>query len=95
MAGLLSSPMTQGLLNRPQSAGWMTAGGGTGPGGGMDPRDAPGSGLSIWRELMRGLSSQGIAALSPDMAGKIFSPENRALLAPAYQKGTNGGRSAR
>lgn len=92
MPGLLASQLSQGLLNRPQSAGWMNAGGaGPGaPGGGMDPRDAPGSGLSIWRELMRGLSSQGIAALSPDMAGKIFSPENRALLGPAYQPQKKG-----
>lgn len=80
MPGLLASRSSQGLLNRPQqAAGWMNVG------GGMDPRDAPGSGLSIWRELMRGLSQHGIAAVSPDMAGQIFSGPNRALLGPAYQ----------
>ena len=59
-------------------------------GGPADPRDAPGSGVSIWRELMRGLSEYGIGALAPNIAGKVFSAENRALLAPDYQKSGKG-----
>ena len=70
-------------------------GGMGGQGGGVDPRDAPGSGVSIWREIMRGLSEHGIAALSPDMAGQVFSGANRALLGAAWQKGGRGGRAAR
>jgi hypothetical protein len=90
MPGLLASKPAPGLLERPfvrqvtapgmapQGAGWMAAG------GAMDPRDIPGSGVSIWRELMRGMSKNGIAALAPN--AKTFSPENRALLAPMYQQ---------
>lgn len=68
----------------------MMGGPAPGPSGGEDPRDAPGSGVSIWRELMRGLSEYGIGALSPDLASQIFSPENRALLGEAYQKQSKG-----
>lgn len=51
-----------------------------------DPRDAPGSGVSIMRELMQGLSTYGIGALAGNNAGNVFSPANRALLAPEYQR---------
>lgn len=44
-----------------------------------------GQGAGILRELMRGLSSQGLGALAPENAGSVFSPGSRALLAPAYQ----------
>ena len=59
--------------------------GATGAEGGANPLDAPGTSVSIWRELMRGLSSQGIGALAPSNAGTVFSAANRAQLAPAYQ----------
>ena len=49
-----------------------------------------GPGAMIWRELMRGLSQHGIGALAPNMAGKVFSDEYRALLAPEYQKQAKG-----
>lgn len=54
-----------------------------------------GPGAMMWRELIRGLQSQGLGALAPGNAGKVFSPEYRALLGPEYQKGSKGGRSAR
>ena len=53
--------------------------------GGGDPRDAPGTSVSIWRELMRGLSQQGIGALGTN--SNTFSPANLKFLAPEYQKG--------
>ena len=49
-----------------------------------------GPGAMIMRELMRGLSQHGIGALAPNMAGKVFSDEYRALLAPEYQKSGKG-----
>jgi len=45
-----------------------------------------GQGAMILRELMRGLSSEGLAALAPENAGNVFSPQSRALLAPEYQQ---------
>lgn len=98
MAGLLS-PRSGGLLASPRQVrmpapmpqgapspfmGMM--GGMEGQGAGMDPRDAPGTSVSIWRELMRGLSQHGMGALAPGMAGQIFSGPNRAMLGPAYQR---------
>lgn len=53
------------------------------PSGGANPLDTPGSGVSIWRELVRGLSNYGLGALDPKM--NAFSPENRALLGPRFQ----------
>ena len=53
--------------------------------GGGDPRDAPGTSVSIWRELMRGLSQQGLGMLGTQ--SNTFSPANLKLLAPEYQKG--------
>ena len=49
-----------------------------------------GPGAMIWRELMRGLSTKGLGALAPENAGKVFSPEFRALLAPEYHKSGKG-----
>ena len=46
-----------------------------------------GPGAALWRELMRAMSTQGVGALAPNNAGQTFSPDIRALLAPAYQKG--------
>jgi hypothetical protein len=100
MPGLLS-PRNQGLLQgaprqvsvpgaQPQSAGWMMAGSAGGPpavGSDEWALTTGGPGAMVWRELMRGLQSQGIGALAPGNAGKVFSPEFRALLGPAYQKG--------
>jgi hypothetical protein len=45
-----------------------------------------GPGAMLMRELMRGFSQYGLGALAPSMAGKVFSDEYRALLAPEYQK---------
>lgn len=96
--GLLGSPSPRQVRvpGQPGMGGgmpFMGMGGMMGQGGGaVDPRDAPGTGLSIWREMMRGLSQHGIAALSPDMAGTIFSGPNRALLGSAYQKQPKGKR---
>lgn len=96
MPGLLASPMTQGLLNRPyarqQGVGWMNVGGG-GPGGGGQGQPSPyDPGAQIWRQLFQGLSQQGLGALAPSNAGKVFSPELRAMLGPEYQPQKKGGK---
>ncbi len=99
MAGLLGQP--RGLLSPRQVRQPGAPGGQPSPlmgmgmpmmggQGGGDPRDAPGTSVSIWRELMRGLSQQGIGALGTSNAGSVFSPANRAMLAPAYQKKGGG-----
>lgn len=85
--GLLTPPPASRNIRTPgqapqQGPGWMGMGG---MGGGQDaPAFDPGAG--IWREIMQGLSQQGIGALAPSMAGKTFSPASRKLLGGEYLK---------
>jgi hypothetical protein len=74
----------------PQVSPFAMAGQGGPPAYGSDEwaMQTGGPGAMIWREIMRAMAGGGhpLAFLDPSKAGKFFSDETRALLAPKYQK---------
>ena len=98
MPGLLNL-QGSGLLNgQPHSPGWMNIPQGQAAPYGSDAwaTNTGGPGAMIWREMMRYMANNGKAPLGfLDPKEKAFSPEFLQYLGPQFQRGGNGGRSAR